>query len=167
MEKPTEADLFFMKRALELAEKAALIDEVPVGAVLVREGQILSEGMNLRECARMATRHAEISAIEEGCRLLGGWRLPGCTLYVTLEPCLMCAGALINARVNRVVFGAYDPKGGAMGSLLSAESLPLNHRISVLGGVMQEECARVLQEYFQRKREDEKESPKRFTPFVL
>ena len=147
-------DQLYMAEALRLAEVAASLDEVPVGAVLVREdGQILARAHNLRERGKMATRHAEVLAIEEGCRLLGGWRLPKCTLYVTLEPCLMCAGALLNARVDRVVFGAADPKGGAFGGVLSADKLPFGHRISVTSGVMEEECARLMADYFQKKSE--------------
>ena len=146
-------DIFFMNEALRLAEHAAEMDEVPVGAVLVREGQILARAHNLRERGRMATRHAEILAIEEGCRLLGGWRLPKCTLYVTLEPCLMCAGALLNARVDRVVFGAGDPKGGAFGGVRAADRLPYGHKISVTRGILEEDCARLLADYFQKKRE--------------
>ena len=148
-------DIRFMTEALRLAEQARTLDEVPVGAVLVREdGQILARAHNLRERGKMATRHAEILAIEEGCRLLGGWRLPKCTLYVTLEPCLMCAGALLNARVDRVVFGARDPKGGAFGGVLEADKLPFGHRIAITSGILEEECARLLAEYFQRKREN-------------
>ena len=146
-------DIFFMNEALRLAERAAEMDEVPVGAVLVREGEILARAHNLRERGRMATRHAEILAIEEGCRLLGGWRLPKCTLYVTLEPCLMCAGALLNARVDRVVFGAGDPKGGAFGGVLEADRLPYGHKISVTRGILKEEASRLLADYFQKKRE--------------
>ena len=146
-------DIFFMNEALRLAERAAEMDEVPVGAVLVREGRILARAHNLRERGRMATRHAEILAIEEGCRLLGGWRLPKCTLYVTLEPCLMCAGALLNARVDRVVFGAGDPTGGAFGGVLAADRLPYGHKISVTRGILEEDCARLLADYFQKKRE--------------
>lgn len=148
-----DEDIFFMKRAIRLAKRAALLDEVPVGAVLVQNGRVIAEGHNLRECARMATRHAEVVVIEGAGSALGGWRLPHCTLYVTLEPCLMCAGAIANARIDRVVFGARDPKGGAMGGMTDVTALPLNHIPEVEGGVLEEECAGILSLYFQKKRE--------------
>ena len=123
-----EKDVFFMREAIALAKKAAEIDEVPVGAVLVCGGKIVGRAKNERESLRLATRHAEVSAIEEACRTLGGWRLPDSTLYVTLEPCAMCAGAAVNARVERVVFGAFDRRFGAFGSLFDLSAMPLNHR---------------------------------------
>ncbi len=145
-------DEIFMRRALELAEEAAKIDEVPVGAVIVRDGEIIAEAYNLREHNKCATHHAEILAIEEACRALGGWRLVGATLYVTMEPCAMCAGAIINARVPRVVYGAPDLRFGAMGSLIDLSSLPLNHSPEIMGGVLGEEARDVLSSYFKRKR---------------
>ncbi len=141
-----------MKEALKEAKDAAAMDEVPIGAVLVCNGEIISRARNERESAKCATRHAEITAIEEGCRRLGGWRLPNATLYVTLEPCPMCAGAIVNARIDRVVFGAYDGKAGAFGSLLNLRELPLNHRPEITGHVLEEECREILSEYFKRKR---------------
>ena len=147
------SDEYFMRSALRLAERAAMEGEVPVGAVIVKDEMIIAKGWNQVEMLKDATAHAEILAIEEGCRLLGGWRLPKCTLYVTLEPCLMCAGALINARVDRVVFGAGDPKGGAFGGVLAADRLPYGHKISVTRGILEEDCARLLADYFQKKRE--------------
>ena len=141
-----------MREAIALAKEAAEVDEVPVGAVLVHKGEIIARAKNERETARVATRHAEIVAIEEACRALGGWRLPNSTLYVTLEPCAMCAGASINARVDRVVFGAYDKRFGAYGSLVNLSELPFNHRPLVTGGVLEEECRQILTDYFRKKR---------------
>ena len=108
----------FMRRAIELAKEAATLDEVPVGALIVRDGKIIAEAYNTRQSDKCATHHAEILAIEQACRALGGWRLPECTLYVTMEPCCMCAGAAVNARIPRVVYGAADIRFGAMGSLI-------------------------------------------------
>lgn len=146
----------YMLRALELAREAAEEDEVPVGAVIVRDGKIIAEGRNRREKNKCATSHAEILAIEEACRALGGWRLPGVTLYVTMEPCVMCAGAVVNARIGRVVYGAADLRFGAFGSLTDVSALPLNHRAEVVGGVLGEECKQLLQSYFRMKRKKEK-----------
>lgn len=147
-----EEDILFMREALTLAKEAEKMDEVPVGALVVHRGEIIARAKNERETARIATRHAEIVAIEDACRALGGWRLPDSTLYVTLEPCAMCAGALINARVDRVVFGAYDRRFGAYGSLVDLSELPFNHRPLVRGGVLEEECRQILTEYFKKKR---------------
>ena len=141
-----------MARVLQLAEKARELDEVPVGAMVVVRGRIVSEAYNLREHSGIATHHAEVLAIEEASRALGGWRLPQSTLYVTLEPCLMCAGAAINARVERIVFGAEDIRFGALGSLIDVSELSLNHKPEVKGGVLKEECKDVMQSYFKRKR---------------
>ena len=141
-----------MMRILRLAKKAGEIDEVPVGAMVVVRGRIVSEAYNLREHSGVATHHAEVLAIEEASRALGGWRLPQSTLYVTLEPCIMCAGAAINARVERIVYGAEDLRFGAMGSLIDVSELPLNHKIEARGGVLKEECKDVMQSYFKRKR---------------
>ena len=148
-----EKDLYYMERAITLAKEAAEMDEVPVGAVLVSGDRIVGEGKNLRETKKCATRHAELCAIEEACATLGGWRLPDSTLYVTLEPCPMCAGAIINARVERVVYGAADPKGGAMGSVIDLASLPFNHKPAVEAGVEQEKCKDILTNYFKTKRD--------------
>lgn len=150
---PSEAfDLAMMRRALVLAGEAADCDEVPIGAVVVYGGEIIAEARNLRETEKSATAHAELLAIEEACRVRGGWRLHGCTLYVTLEPCAMCAGAALNARLDRVVFGAYDKRFGAMGSLCDLPALPFNHKLEVTGGVMEEACASALSGYFKKKR---------------
>ena len=147
-----EADERFMRRAIELAKQAEEIDEVPVGALIVRDGEIISEAYNTRESSKCATHHAEILAIERACRALGGWRLPNGTLYVTMEPCAMCAGAIINARIPRVVFGAPDLRFGAFGSLIDLSEVPLNHKPSVKGGVLGDECRDILSLYFKRKR---------------
>ena len=143
----------YMARALLLAEEAEKIDEVPVGALIVHKGEIIAEAYNTRETSKCATHHAEILAIERACGKLGGWRLPECTLYVTLEPCPMCAGAILNARIDRVVFGAYDRRAGAFGTLFDLNSYPLNHKTEIIGGVMEKECSSALSAYFKKKRE--------------
>lgn len=145
-------DEIFMRRAIELARECAAEGEVPVGAVVVRDGEIIAEAANCREREKVATAHAECRAIEAACRTLGGWHLTRCTLYVTLEPCPMCAGAAVNSRMDRVVFGAADPKAGAFGSVLDLCALPLNHRPETKGGVLAEECAAVLSQFFAGKR---------------
>ena len=144
----------YMARALELAREAADEDEVPVGAVVVNDatGEIIGEGRNRREGDRDPLAHAELLAIGAASRTLGGWRLTGCTLYVTLEPCPMCCGAIINARFDRVVFAAGDPKGGACGSVVDLFALPFNHRPEVVRDVMAEESAALLREFFKKKR---------------
>ena len=142
----TEQD--YMNRALALAEEAYKLDEVPVGAVVVYDGQIIGEGYNRRELSRNALAHAELEAIDEACRRFGSWRLFDCELYVTLEPCPMCTGAIINSRIKRVVFGAYDPKAGSMGSILNLCDYPFNSKPLIEGGFMQEECAEILSCFF-------------------
>ncbi len=146
------SDMTYMERALELAGKGAALGEVPVGAVVVKDGQIIAEAHNEREILPDATAHAEVLAIRRACAALGTNRLSGCTLYVTLEPCPMCAGALVNARVDRVVYGAYDARGGACGSLLRIQKYPLYHMPEFEGGVMERECAAILTEFFANKR---------------
>jgi len=141
-----------MMLALELAEQAAEEDETPVGAVIVYENRIIATGRNRREIGQDALAHAELEAIAEACRALGSWRLCGCTLYVTLEPCPMCAGAMINARIDRIVYGAADPKAGCCGSVVDLFALPFNHKPEVSGGVMAEECGRILSEFFRKLR---------------
>lgn len=145
-------DEIFMREAMRLALLAAERDEVPVGAVAVRNGEIIASAFNTREESKCATHHAEILAIEAACRALGGWRLPGVTLYVTMEPCVMCAGAIVNARVARVVYGAPDLRFGAFGSLLDLARVPLNHTPVVTGGVLGDECVAILSDYFKAKR---------------
>lgn len=142
----------YMRMAIELAREAEKIDEVPVGALVVRDGVIIAKAFNTRESSKCATHHAELLAIEEACRVLGGWRLPGVTLYVTMEPCAMCAGAIINARVPRVVYGCLDLRFGAFGSLIDLSAVGLNHKPEVVGGVLGEECRELLSSYFKRKR---------------
>lgn len=143
----------FMKAAIEEAKKCAELDEVPVGAVIIKNGEIIAACGNGRETEHDATAHAETSVIREACRKLGGWHLAGCELYVTLEPCLMCAGAIINARIAKVVYGAKDPKAGAMGSMTDVTSLPVNHKPEVISGVLEEECSTLLKDFFRAKRE--------------
>lgn len=148
----TDTDIFYMREALREAEDALSLGEVPVGAVIVRNGAIIAHAGNRRETDHAATAHAELSAIEQACRRVGSWRLSDCTLYVTLEPCPMCAGAIINARIRRVVFGAKDAKAGAMGSVLQMLSYPLNHRPALTEGVLRAECAAILSAFFEEKR---------------
>ncbi|MBQ7315318.1 MAG: tRNA adenosine(34) deaminase TadA [Clostridia bacterium] len=148
-----EDDIQYMHMAMELAREAEAIDEVPVGALIVRDGEVIAKAYNLREHSRCATHHAEILAIEEACRRLGGWRIPNATLYVTMEPCAMCAGAIINARIDRVVYGTADRRFGAFGSLIDLSALPLNHRPEITGGVLENETRDVLSAYFKRKRQ--------------
>ena len=148
----TDEDISFMREAMSLAAMAEEIDEVPVGALIVRDGRIIAKAYNTREHSKCATHHAEILAIEEACRTLGGWRLPGCTLYVTMEPCAMCAGAIINARIPRVVFGAPDLRFGAFGSLINLAEVPLNHKPEIVGGVLKNENIEILRSYFKKKR---------------
>lgn len=147
-----ELDTKYMSEAIALAREAAERDEVPVGALIVRDGRVIARASNTREESRCATHHAEILAIEEACRALGGWRLPGTTLYVSMEPCAMCAGAIINARIPRVVFGARDFRFGAFGSKINIAEAELNHKPEVVGGVLADEAAEVLTSYFRKKR---------------
>jgi tRNA(adenine34) deaminase len=147
-------DDHFMNMAISQAEAAAICGEVPVGAVLVKDGLVLAEDRNRREELKDATAHAEMLVIRRGCEKLGGWRLHGCTLYVTLEPCPMCAGAMVQARIDRLVFGASDPKGGAAGTLYDIVRDPrLNHRLEVSGGILGGECSLQLQRFFRERRE--------------
>lgn len=142
-----------MGEALALARQAAEAGEVPVGAVAVFEGRVVGRGRNAREGARDPTAHAELLAIQEAARALGRWRLSGVTLYVTLEPCAMCAGAMVLARIDRLVYGAADPKAGAVGSLMDlSQDVRLNHRFPVERGVRGEECGRVLRAFFESRR---------------
>lgn len=145
-------DEHWMREALSLAKKAGEQGEVPVGAVIVKDGEILAGAYNLREKRGSATAHAELLAIEEACRICGGWRLIGCTLYVTLEPCPMCTGAIINARLDRVVYGTKDPVAGCCGSLIDLNAYPFNHRFSLTRGVCESECRELLREFFHSKR---------------
>ena len=153
-------DNTYMQEALALAKEAAAEGEVPVGCVIVRDGKIVGRGRNRRETGKNALAHAEIEAIDDACRNLGGWRLWDCTLYVTLEPCAMCAGAILNARIKRVVFGASDKKYGAVNSVCSLFSMDFNHHPEVEAGVMEEESAALLQAFFQNLRLELKDRPK-------
>lgn len=137
-----------MRLALAQAAQAAALGEVPVGAVVCRGEEVISAAYNRREMDKNALAHAEILAMDAACKRLGGWRLHECSLYVTLEPCPMCAGAMINARICRVVFGAFDPKAGCFGSLADFNTLAFNHKPEVTGGVLQEECAAILKQFF-------------------
>ena len=143
----------FMQAAIEQAHLAGDAGETPVGAVVVQDGKIIAVGRNLRETNQNATAHAEIMAIGEACSHLGRWRLHDCTLYVTLEPCPMCAGAILNARLMRVVFGAFDPKAGCFGSVIDMSKMGFNHCPRLAGGVREEECSRLLQDFFRALRE--------------
>ena len=144
-----------MNEAIALARQAAELGEVPVGAVVVKKatGEIVGRGFNRRESDRSPLAHAELIAINEASKRLGGWRLIDCELYVTLEPCPMCSGAIINSRIESVIFGAYDRRFGACGSVITLFDLPFNHRPELTGGVMEEECAGLLSEFFKGLRE--------------
>ena len=141
-----------MREAIKLALMARDEDEVPVGALIVRGDEIIARAYNTREGSKCATHHAELLAIEEACRVMGGWRLPGVTLYVTMEPCVMCAGAIANARIPRVVYGTKDIRFGAYGSALDLTKIPLNHIPEVKGGLLEDETRSILTEYFRGKR---------------
>ena len=153
--------MIWMKRALELAAEAAERGEVPVGALVVRGDEMVAEAFNDRETGQDATAHAEIIAIRKACQRLGRWRLEDCELYVTLEPCPMCAGAIVNARIPRVVYGAKDAMGGAFDSVLNLRSYPLCSKPRVECGVMEEECASVLSSFFEEKRKKRKKFEKK------
>ena len=146
-------DQELMGLALQEAEKAAALGEVPVGAVVAKDGQPVALAHNLRESGKNATYHAELLAIQQACQVLGGWRLWQCELYVTLEPCPMCSGAIINSRIRRVVYGAADPKAGCCGSLTDLFALPFNHHPVIESGLRAEEASALLQEFFARLRQ--------------
>ncbi len=152
-------DCEYMRYALAEARKAADAGEVPVGAVMVKENKIIASSRNLRETEHDATAHAELLCIKEACAALGSWRLSDCTLYVSLEPCPMCAGAIINARIKRVVFGAYDSRAGSFGSLINLAFYPYNHRPEICGGVLAQESEELMRLFFRNLRK-ETESPK-------
>ena len=144
-----------MDRALTLAFKAAEKGEVPVGAVIVKNGEIIAEGRNRREEKQNALSHAEIEAINTACKKLKSWRLDGCELYVTLEPCPMCTGAIINARIKTVIFGAYDSKAGSMDSVINLCDYPYNHKPEIYGGICEDECIAVMQRFFKGLRKEQ------------
>lgn len=146
-----------MGKAIEEAKIAAAVGEIPVGAVVIYKKKAIAHAYNLRESLPCATAHAELLAIEKACRALGRWRLTGCTLYVTVEPCPMCAGAIVNSRLDRVVYGCDDPKGGAVRSLFHIVDNPsLNHRVEVAAGVRAEECAAIMRDFFRSRRKKQK-----------
>ncbi|MHB1157943.1 MAG: tRNA adenosine(34) deaminase TadA [Phycisphaerales bacterium] len=148
-----EEDIAWMRRAIALAQRAGDRGEVPVGAIVIHDGRIIGEGYNRREMDADPVAHAEIAAIRQAAQTLGGWRLNECTLVVTLEPCPMCAGAMVNARVGRLVYGASDPKMGAVKTLYRlCNDSRLNHRVNVTGGVLAEECGKLLSEFFKARR---------------
>ena len=144
----------YMARALELAKEAMAEGEVPVGCVIVRDGKVVGEGRNRRETCRTALGHAEIEAIDQACRTLGGWRLTGCTLYVTLEPCPMCAGGIINSRIETVRYGARDEKAGCCSSVLNLFEERFNHHPRIYRGPLEPQCQKILQDFFLDLRED-------------
>ncbi len=156
---PSARDIFWMQQALLLAALAAQDDEVPIGAVVVKDHRIVGIGRNRREKQKNALAHAEMEAIASACRTLGSWRLHGCTLYVTLEPCPMCMGAAINARLDRIVYGAKDPKAGCCGSMLDLNAFPFNHHPGVSSEVCKEDCANALSAFFKKLRVRRKNTP--------
>lgn len=145
-------DEILMEKAIELAKQAAAEGEVPVGAIVTLDGKIVGSGRNRREKGKNALAHAELEAIDEACRNLGGWRLWQCEMFVTLEPCPMCAGAIINSRIKRLVYGASDYKAGSCGSVVNLFELPYNHKPELVVGVKKDECAALLTEFFKKLR---------------
>jgi tRNA(adenine34) deaminase len=146
-------DEYYMRLAIEEAKKAEEIGEVPIGAIIVKDGQIIARAHNLRETQQRAIAHAEVLAIDEACKAIGSWRLEETTLYVTLEPCAMCAGAIVLSRVKKVVFGASDPKGGCAGTLMNLlQEKRFNHQVEIISGVLQEECSQILSGFFRQLR---------------
>ncbi|CAG9615027.1 tRNA-specific adenosine deaminase [Bacillus rhizoplanae] len=153
-----EEDIYFMKLAIEEAKKAEEIQEVPIGAVVVVDDEVVSRAYNLRETEQRSIAHAELLAIDDACKKLGTWRLENATLYVTLEPCPMCAGAIVLSRVKRVVYGASDPKGGCAGTLMNLLTEErFNHQSEVVAGVLEEECGALLTSFFRELRKKRKE----------
>lgn len=144
----------FMSEALILAKNAEKHGDVPVGAVIVKNGEIIAKGQNKREKGKNSLLHAEIVAINEACEVLGSKYLAECTLYVTLEPCPMCAGAIINSRLERVIYGAYDDKAGCFGTLTNFNDLPFNHKPQIIGGYMEKECSEILSIFFEKRRKN-------------
>ena len=143
----------FMRAAIKEAEKAQAIDEVPIGCVVVKDGKIISRGHNKRETSQDSTSHAELKTLQKACKKLNSWRLVGCDIYVTLEPCIMCAGAIIQSRIDNVYFGAFDPKGGAFVSSINVlEAKNINHIPHVEGGILEKECSQIIKDFFKHKR---------------
>lgn len=146
-------DKKFMLEAIALAKEAASLGEVPVGAVIVKDGKIIAKGKNEREAKQNALSHAEIEAINKACKNTGSWRLDGCEMYVTLEPCPMCAGAIINSRIKTLVFGAYDSKMGSVDSVVNLCDLPYPHKVEVYGGILEDECLEIIKDFFKNLRD--------------
>src|SRR5213080_2611027 len=154
-------DEFFMREALRQAQKSYAADEIPIGAVVMREGKIIARAHNQTELLKDATAHAEMLALTAAEGAVGDWRLIDCDLYVTKEPCPMCAGALVHTRIRRVIFGCTDPSAGAAGSIMNLLQMPgLNHRCDIASGVLQAECAAILQNFFQKRRDEQTDNPK-------
>ena len=152
----TDADSYFMNQAIDEARIASEMGEVPVGAVIVKDGKVIGRGRNTRETGKTALGHAEIMAIGQACAELGGWRLMGCTLYVTMEPCSMCAGAIISARIPKVICAVKDAKAGAFGSVLNVNSYPLNHKTDISFGLMENKSRELIGEFFEKLRKKRK-----------
>jgi len=150
-------DSTYMRLAIEEAKIAYSEGETPIGAVIVRNGEVIARGHNRRENDKNALYHAEIICINKACEILGGWRLPNCTLYVTVEPCPMCAGAIINSRIERVVFGVKDYKAGSFGSVVNLSTYPYNHKPEITGGVLSDECAELMSNFFRELRQSKKQ----------
>ena len=149
-----DKEIKYMKEALKEAKKAELLDEVPIGCVIVKNDKIIARGHNQRETKQSPIGHAEIVAITKASKKLNSWRLEGCDIYVTLEPCIMCSGAIIQSRINKVYFGASDPKGGAFGSSLNVlDAKNINHYPEIISGVLKEECSQIITNYFRAKRQ--------------
>lgn len=157
MEIEKKSHEFFMREALKEAEKAELIGEIPIGAVIVKDGEIVGRGYNMRETGKVSLYHAEIIAIENACKNIGGWRLTDCDLYVTIEPCVMCAGAIYQSRIAKVYFGAFDYKAGAFGSLYDfSKDDRLNHLVKAESGLLEEECSSIIKNFFKELRSNKK-----------
>ncbi len=148
----------YMMEAIKEAKKALIKDEVPIGCVIVHNDKIIARGYNLRETKQQSIAHAEIIAIQKACKKIGSWRLENCTLYVTLEPCPMCSGAILQSRIDNVVFGAYDPKGGCIESCMKMYDVKgFNHYPNTIGGLMEDECSKLLKDFFKEKRKKKKQ----------
>lgn len=147
-------DIYFMRQALKEAQKACDIDEVPIGAVIVKDDKIIARGHNKCITLKDSTAHAEIVALRKACKKLNNYRLTDCSIYVTIEPCTMCVGALVNARIKNLYFGAYDIKAGACGSVFDINEKKLNHKINIKIGLLQQECAKILKEFFKSRRSE-------------
>lgn len=157
---PKMDDYFYMQQAIEQAKKALTIEEVPIGCVIVHEGEIIAVGYNRRNTDKNVLAHAEIEAINQACNRLGDWRLEGCTLYVTLEPCAMCAGAILQARMDKLVYGASNPKGGSISSVTAVLANPhYNHVVEIVSGVLEDPCAQLMSGFFTHLRQKKKENP--------